>query len=203
MPRTNNYLIQAAQAKERFLTYDQKLLAEKFSLDYDRDYLYMDFLSRRYRLSRKTGDLQFREGERWCDGNSFEEVMTLLDLLCDSREDRWISGAWQNMQSFGLQFHQNLLEEPRDPVAERIHRDPEWFCRACEALGARKIPGGDYGYAAELFDGLEIGILFWHGDEEFAPRLRWLWDANAKMYLRYETMYFAVGLLKRRLLEQK
>ena len=54
----------------------------------------------------------------------------------------------------------------------------------------------------ELFDGLKIGILFWHGDEEFAPRLRWLWDANAGMYIRYETMYFAVGLLRKRLTEE-
>ena len=201
--RTNNYLIQASQAKDRFLTYDQRRLVEKFSLNCDAQYLYMNLLFRPYRISRKTGDLEFWDGTRWCDGNSYEEVMTLLDLLCDSRDDRWLSGNWKNTQSFGLLFHRNLLEEARDPLAERIDRDPRWFCRACEALNGGRIPGGDYGYGVELFDGLKIGILFWHGDEEFAPRLRYLWDANANMYLRYETMYFAIGLLKQRLMEQK
>ena len=35
----------------------------------------------------------------------------------------------------------------------------------------------------------------------FLPRLRYLWDENASQYIRYETMYFAIGLLKRRILE--
>jgi hypothetical protein len=103
------------------------------------------------------------------------------------------------MQAFGMQFHQNLLEEGRDSLAEAIDENPELLHSACAALRAEKIAGGDYGYAVELFDGLKIGILFWHGDEEFAPRLRFLWDANAKMYIRYETMFYAVGILRERL----
>jgi hypothetical protein len=201
MGKVNNYLIQAQQAKARFLTYDQQALIRKFRLQADEDYLYVKFLCKPYRISRTTGDVEFREGERWLDGNTFAEVMTLLDLLCDSREDRWISGRWKNMQAFGMQFHQNLLEDVRDPVAECFDRDPERLIRACTALGAEKISGGDYGFAVELFDGLKIGILFWHGDEEFLPRIRFLWDENAKMYIRYETMFYAVGLLKERLLE--
>ena len=42
---------------------------------------------------------------------------------------------------------------------------------------------------------------FWHGDDEFVPRLRVLWDANADQYLRYETMYYAISLIKSRLRE--
>lgn len=202
MVQRDNYRIQAEQAKKRFLTYDQEKLTGKFRLDADEAYLYPKMLGRQYRLCRRTGNLEFFGGE-WQDGNSYEEVMTLLDLLCDSRDDRWLSGHWQSMQSFGLLFHRNLLEDRADPLARAIDREPELFHRACEALGAEKMPGGDYGYAVELFDGLKIGMLFWHGDEEFAPRLRWFWDANAGMYIRYETMHFAVGLLKRRLMEQK
>ena len=55
------------------------------------------------------------------------------------------------------------------------------------------------GYAVELFDGLKIGILFWAGDEEFTPRFRYLWDENADQYIRYETMFYAVDLLRQRL----
>ncbi len=203
MERKNNYLIQAQQARERFLTYDQQALIRKFQLKQDADYLYVTMLCRLYRIDRRTGELEFEHAGAWHSGNTHGEVMTLFDLLCDSREDRWISGRWENMQKFGLQFHQNLLEEPRDPVAMRIDRDPAWFHRACATLNAEKIPGGDYGYAVELFDGLKIGILFWHGDEEFLPRLRCLWDANALQYIRYETMYFALGMLKQRLMDIK
>lgn len=198
----DNYKIQAEQAKKRFLTYDQQKLTDKFRLEADEAYLYPRMLGRQYRISRKTGDLDYLRDGRWLDGNSYGEVMTLLDLLCDSRDDRFISGRWQSMQAFGLQFHQNLLEDSADPLAEAIDREPEGLHRAAKALDGEKIPGGDYGWAVELFDGLKIGILFWHGDEEFAPRIRWLWDANAKMYIRYETMHFAIGLLKKRLMEE-
>ena len=201
MMRKNNYLIQAQQAKARFLTYDQEKLIQKFGLKYDAQYLYVDLLCTPYRLTRASGDLQRLHGEEWIDGNSYEEVMTLLDLLCDSRDDRRLTHSWQNMQSFGLQFHQNVLEEARDPFAMKIDADPMWLHRAAETLGAEKISGGDFGYAFPLFDGLKIGLLFWHGDEEFLPRVRYLWDANAKQYIRYETMYFAVDLLRRRIRE--
>lgn len=201
MARVNNYLIQAQQAKARFLTYDQQTLIKKFRLEHDKTYLYPRLLGRIYRIDRNTGEMQYKSANTWRDGNSYEEVMTLLDLLCDSREDRCLSGRWQNMQSFGLQFHQNLLEERRDPLAERFDQEPVLLHRAAERLGAEPVPGGDLGYAFELFDGLKIGLLFWHGDEEFLPRIRYLWDENAKQYIRYETMYFAVNLLQRRIRE--
>lgn len=201
MERANNYLIQAAQAKARFLTYDQQKLIRKFRLESDDAYIYVNLLCKPYRIHRSTGDLEYREGETWHDGNSYEEVMTLLDLLCDSREDRWLTGRWKNMQSFGLQFHQNLLEDQRDPVADLFDQDPQRLRDACARLHGEPLPGGDVGFSVELFDGLCIGVLFWAGDEEFAPRLRYLWDENAKMYIRYETMWFAVGLLKQRLME--
>ena len=201
MARVNNYLIQAQQAKTRFLTYDQQKLLRKFDLQFDEQYLYVNLLCKQYRIDRVTGDLQRRDGAVWNDGNTYEEVMTLLDLLCDSRDDRCLAHTWQNMQTFGLQFHQNLLEERRDPTAERVDRNPQLLHRAAKALGAEAIAGGDIGYAFELFDGLKIGLLFWHGDDEFLPRIRYLWDSNAKQYIRYETMYFAVDLLLRRIRE--
>ena len=199
---TNNYLIQAAQAKQRFLGYDQEKLIQKLKLSSDESYLYPVMLGRRYRLSRVSGDLERREGDTWVDANTYEEVMTLLDLVCDSREDRHLSGRWKNMRDFGLMFHRSLLEETRDPWAQRFDADPEGLRRACLVLGGQPIPQGDVAYAIELFDGLRIGIQLWQGDEEFPPSLRFLWDENALMYIRYETMYFAKALLLHRLAEE-
>lgn len=201
MVRVNNYLIQAQQAKTRFLTYDQEKLIKKLNLQADDAFLYMTLLYKSYRLSRTTGDLERLEGKSWQDANTFEELLTLLDLLCDSRDDRYLSGRWQNMQTFGLQFHQNLLEDRADPFASRIDKNPEFLHNAAKVLAAEVIPGGDMGYAFELFDGLKIGLLFWHGDDEFFPRVRYLWDENAKQYIRYETMYYAVNLLRQRIEE--
>lgn len=200
MARVNNYLIQAQQAKALFLRYDQQKLIEKLKLRSDEQYLYVNLLCKLYRINRTTGDLE-RQEEAWVDANTFEEVLTLMDLVCDSRPDRYLSCRWKNMLSFGHMFHQNLLEE-RNPFAEMIQENQEAFRRACTALGGKPLPNGDIAYAFEVFDGLPIAIQFWEGDEEFPPSVRYMWDENALMYLRYETMYYAVNLLKERIDKQ-
>ena len=198
MARTDNYLVQAQQAKSCFLTYDAEALAKKLNAKLDADFLYTTFLGQSYRVSRKTGDIQRLENGAWQDGNSYEEVMTLLDLICDSREDRFVSGKWKDMAQFGHTFHQNLLEE-RDPLAEACQKKPQVFRRWCEALGGKPMPTGDIAYSIEVFDGLPLMIQLWFGDEDFPARMRLLWDENALMYLKYETMYFAREVLLSRL----
>ena len=198
MERTNNYLLQAAQAKRYFLTYDQNALIRKLNLAYDDEYLYPVLLARRYRLSRKTGDLEREENGVWRDANTHEEVMTLLDFVCDSKEDRFVSGRWKNMADFGHAFHQSLLEE-RDPNAELFQSRQSDFRKACEALGGKEQPMGDIAYAIEVFDGLPLLVQLWFGDEEFPASLRFLWDENALQYVKYETMYYARNLLLQRL----
>lgn len=195
MARTNNYLIQAQQAKQLFLSYDQNQLINKLHLINDENYLYVSMLSHPYRISRHTGDIDKETDHGWTDANSFGEVMTLLDLVCDSKDNRFLTGKWKNMTDFGLMFHRNLLENKTDPWAEKFQADPEGFRAACEKLGGKPFPLGDIAYAIELFDGLSILVQLWFGEEEFPAALRFLWDENALMYIKYETMYFAKGLL--------
>ena len=195
MELKDNYQLQAQQAQQYFLRYDQDALIKKLGLQWDAQYFYVNLIGNTYRICRKNGTQQKREGTAWVDANSHREVMTLLDLVCDSRPDRFVTGRLQSMESFGRLFHQNLLQERKNPVAERIQRDPAGFCRACEALGGKPVPGGDLAYSIPLFEDLQIGLMFWEGDEEFYPRLRYLWDENALMYLKYETMYFALDLM--------
>lgn len=201
MERRDNYQIQAQNAKRYFLGYDQEILIRKLGLQSDDRYLYTEVLCQLHRINRQTGDIQRQDGEAWVAADSHAEVMTLLDLVCDSREDRHISGRWKQMQAFGLMFHQNLLEDGVDAFAQLLEKDPEGAARACEALRGVPMRGGDISCALELFDGLRVWLQFWAGDEEFPARIRWLWDENALMYLKYETMYFAVGMLRRRIRE--
>lgn len=197
----DNYKIQLEQAKKHFLTYDQQELIRRCRLPHDGDFFYFQFLASDYRLERHTGDLQRRCNGNWVDGNSFGEVMTVLDWLCDSRADRYITGRWVNIVSLGHSFHTQLQEEGEDPYARIFDADPEGFAAACESLGGIPGPGGDVSYSIELMDGLRILVQLWHGDEEFPPRLRLLWDENTTRYIRYETTWYAAPLLLRRIRE--
>ena len=198
MARVNNYLLQVAQAQQYFLRYDQQALVQKLKLRHDEDYLYATMLARQYRLNRKTGSLERQDGAAWLDANTHGEYMTLLDLICDSREDRYLACRFQNMSVFGRVFHSGMLES-RDPFAEMVQEHQEAFRQACVALHGEPLNMGDICYAIELFDGLPIALQFWEGDDEFPPKVNVLWDENALMYLKYETMWFAVGMLKQRI----
>lgn len=191
----DNYVIQLQKAQKFFLTYDQERLIQKFHLRADEDFLYLTMFGAPYRLNRLTGRLE-RHKEDWEDANTFAEVMTLLDILCDSRDDRFLTGKWASTQNFGKYIHTSLLEIERDPLADAFDEIPGAFGRACKALGGRPIKGGDEAWAVEVMDGLEIGIFFWHADEEFPAQLRFFWDENAHMYIRYETMHYTLGYLK-------
>jgi len=202
MKKTDNYTLQMQSAQKRFLTYDQEKIIARFALDHDAQYLYPTMLGKRYRLNRKTGSLEQQSIGGWTNADQFNPVMTLLDLLCDASDNRYLTGRLKSMQDFGLLFHQNLLEDTRDTVADTIDKQPDAFRRACADLGGTSIAGGDIAYAFELFDELSIVLRFWHGDDEFAPRIRYYWDENALLYLRYETMYYAVALLLTQLREK-
>lgn len=199
--RQNNYQIQARQAKKHFLSYDQQELIDRCHLQYDAKYFYTTFLSEQYRICRTSGDMERLHRGAWIDGNGFNEVMTILDWLCDSRRDRYITGRWINVVTHGHYFHGSLQENTSDPYAELFDQNPEGFAAACLAMGGETMPGADVGYTVELIDGLRILVQLWHGDEEFAPRLRCLWDENTTCYIRYETTWYAVGLLMARIKE--
>lgn len=198
--KRDNYALQVRSAQERFLTYDQAALLAKTRLRADSSYIYPRMLGSQYRLDRHTGDLQRQVAGQWIDANTFYEVMTLLDFLCDSREDRSVAGRWVSHQQLGRMFHRTLIEE-EDPAAVEFDKDPAGFHRVCQSLGGRPFPGADIGYAIAFFEKLEVAVQLWHSDEEFPPRLRILWDENVLQYIRYETTHFAAGLLRQRLRE--
>lgn len=201
MERRDNYAIQAGLARQLFLNYNQEKLIAKLHLKADDDYLYTVMFSEPYRIHRRTAEISRYHNGQWVDGNSFSEDLTLLDWMCDSREDRYLRCRWKNLTAFGMQFHQALTEE-RSPLAESYERNADALRQACLSLGGKPFPQGDLAYEIELFDGLCIVLQLWFGDEDFPAQIRWLWDENALMYIKYETMYYAIGLLQTRLKER-
>ena len=191
----DNYQIQMQNAQKFFLRYDQEKLIRKFGLKNDADYLYMTMYGTPYRLCRKSGNLE-KYQEAWVDANTFGEVMTLLDILCDSKDDRYLTGKWMSTQMFGKYFHSGLLEPEYDALADAFDKSPGSLRKACKALGGHPIVGGDEAYGVEVMDGLEIGIFFWYSDDEFPAQLRFFWDENAPMYIKYETMHYTLGYLR-------
>ena len=202
MERRNNYEIQAAQARRLFCTYDMEAIIRAHALQADAAYLYLRLLDEQYRVCRADGHIFREKKDGWIPADSFDEALTIFDLLSTIRPDQCAAGVWKTTQEFGGQVHRELVENGPASALERLFdAQPERLEHACLALGGAAMPGADLSYALPFFDRIRMAVQFWHGDEEFAPRLRFLWDANADRYLRYETMYYAMGLVRERLQE--
>lgn len=199
--KIDNYQIQAQRARQRFLTYDQQQIIAKSPLTFDDDYLYLPVLDRTCMIRRQTGELFWQECGVCTPSHDPCDAMTIFDYLCDSRRDRYLSGEFIAMANFGHQFHSGLLESGAPSALERrADQDLPGFCRVCRALGGEPVTGGDAGFRLRFFPDLPVVLRFWASDEEFPAQLRFYWDKNTLFYLRYETMYYALGILQSRLL---
>ena len=195
--KRDNYAIQAEEARIRFLTYDQSAMP----VPMDGDYLYLRFCGSDYRVCRADGHLFRRVGEDWLSADSHGEVLTVYDYLCDAKPGRAPAREPVSMAHLGGHVHTNLAAASGS-LERAIDRAPDDFRRACEALGGTAAPGGDLCYDLDLFPDLPVRLRFWHADEDFPPSLDLLWDRNTLQFLRYETTWFAAGVLRGRLQEE-
>ena len=196
LPKRDNYAIQAEDARLRFLTYDQTAMPVRK----DAEFLHLPFCGSEYRISRSDGHVFRQIGGDWRSADSHGEVLTIFDYLCDAKPDRAAAGEFVSMASLGGHIHGGLASSS-GPLERAIDRCPDAFRRACEALGGTEAPGGDICFDLDLFPDLPVRLRFWHADEDFPPSLDLLWDRNTLQFLRYETTWFAAGVLRSRIRE--
>ena len=198
-PRPNNYDIMEQQARERFLAYDQSRIIEKSPVKFDESYIYLPVLDTTCRVSRETGHVTWLEQGQWKPSPRQHDTMTVFDYLCDADPNRTLSGEWRSHAALGSHVHGTLTEKA-SPLETIIDQNPYQFIQLCQSLNGKPFPHCDIGFTLQLFPDLPITLQFWHSDEEFPPRLRFLWDLNTTKFIRYETTYFALGLIQSRLM---
>lgn len=203
--RISNYEITKRRVQGDFLKYDQEKMIKKFSLKHDEEYLYIRFIGHPYRINRENGYLEWSEDEfAACTEGDFNEALTIYDLLCDSKDGCRASGDYINLQSLSmLQSSSKKLGDGLFGGKEKIfdHKE-ELLSRVCERLGGTKAGKGDVAYEIPLFDFLPCRIQFWNSDEEFDAQLQIFMDKNILDFIRYETVWYAVGHLIKRLTEE-
>ena len=194
IPIRDNYAIQAEDARLRFLTYDQTAMpAEK-----DERFLCLPFCGCDYRISRSDGHIFRRAGNGWLPADSHGEVLTVFDYLCGVTPGRAPAGEFVSLPSLGGYIHGGLSIHS-GALERSIDSDPDRFRRACRALGCTESTGGDICFDMLLFPDLPVRVQFWHSDEEFPPKLDIFWDRNSLLFLHYETLWYASGVLRSRL----
>ena len=203
--RISNYEITKRRVQKDFLKYDQEKMMQKFSLKADENYLYITFIGHSYRICRKSGYLEWSEDNFvTCVEGDFNEALTIYDLLCDSKENCHAANDFINLNSLStLQSSSKKLGDGLFHGEDKIfdHKE-ELFGNVCEKLGGKKAGKGDVAYELPLFDFLPCRIQFWNSDDEFDAQLQIFMDKNVLKFIRYETVWYAVSHLMKRLTEE-
>ena len=199
----SNYEITRDRVKKEFVKYDQKKMIEKFHLKYDETCLYLKFLGREYRIFRSTGLTEWSEDNfLHVQEGSFEEVLTIFDVLCNSKDDCHLSGRYCKVESLkGIGYTGNPGKGSTDGAGQFFTHRMEALSKACRRLGGTEMGKGDVSFLIPVFDFLSVWLQFYDADDEFPAQLTLMWDENVLEYMRFETTFYAAGHLQKRLME--
>lgn len=200
--QSSNYDLMRDQVAASFLQYDQEKMIRKFALECSTQYLFITFFGSRYRIGRGDGVVT-----RWDCGENvwikadYNEVMTIYDVLCYSKEGCRASGETVNLSNLST-IRGGSLAKGGGFYANAgiwLAGKGDRLAKACEALGGTSDGVGEVGYRLEMFPFLPVAVHFWDADEDFPVSLQILVDSNILDFMHFETVMFAVGHLMGRL----
>ena len=186
----------AEQGKPIFLRHDQDAILRRLGLQTGDGKILLRYCGGDYTVDRANGNVTGPGGLPAGPA----ETLTIFDMLCHTDLPVVLSGEWRTTNTLpGCGQSSPDDVELNSPRIRRFEANLPALRRACEALGGRTFPIGDAAYVLPVFDWFPAVFQFWCGDEEFPSTVRFLWDRNALRYLHYETLYYIMGHVLRRL----
>ena len=196
MKKPNNYEISLQAAMKRFCSYDMTVLSQKPGVTDGGEYLQTRFFGLETIINKTTGAVTV-------DGQAadFCEALSVFDWLCDGKPGAKASGEFCPVSSLpGVLVRGSGLVMQAPELAECIEHNPELFKDVIQKLGGKIIFSGDIGVQIDIFPGLPMQLKFYYSDEDFPAELTFMWDHNILQFVRYETVYYLCGTIKKYLL---
>ena len=183
--RQSNYDQVIENWRLKFLEMDQEELIRKFQLEADKEFLYIIYFSKKFRIDRKNGFITE-------DGKSpgFDTVMNIYNTFYYSAAHPVASGnlvAFRQVKRvypFEAAYRRTIISR----LQELFSGKTEELRKACEALGGTLLPQGDVGYVLPVFPFLNIAVLFWDKDEEFEAQANMLFDSEITEFMHEENV---------------
>ena len=199
----SNYDKMLLQAQELFLGYDQGEMIERWALEHDDDYLYVEYMIEALRIDRRTGAVGYARGPaegEYRAASFVNEGMALFDLLTRSPIRPTPTGRWTSISTLGGIIgagHDRTLSH--EGTAAQFQGRCAALAAACRRLGGVAVGKADVGYAIPVFRDFQILFQFWDGDDEFPANIKYLFDENALQFMHYETLWYVMRTLADRL----
>ncbi|MGM9536663.1 MAG: DUF3786 domain-containing protein [Intestinibacter sp.] len=206
--KVSNYEIQSDVAREAFLKFNHKDIAQKLDLKQDAEYLYVKFINQEYRLGKKSSVIQRIEDDSTYVDAGFYEIMSILDLL--DNVGRFSKHELKASRNFvaptGLKEVVNAGNTQRNSWifsrnAKAFSGKLDKLEKACEEIGGVKIDKGDVGYIINIFDYIQLMFVYYDEDSDFEPEIKVLWTDNVLEFVHYETTYYMLEYLFEKILK--
>ena len=200
----SNYEIMRNQMRGEFVKYNQEKMIRKFSLRNDEEFIYIDFMLREYRIDRKTGVVEWSEDHFATSAEAdYSESMTIYDILCYSMDDCSLSGNYcpVNMLKGTVKsgsVGSDLFQKSADAFSGKLEK----LEAVCGIFGEKVDLSGDVAAKLYPFTFLPVIIQYWEADEEFPANLKFMFDENILDYMHFETIFFMMGHIVKRIQEK-
>lgn len=199
----SNYELTRNRTRSLFLQYEQEPFIRKFSLESDEDYIYIEFAKRPYRIHRHTGVAEWSEDHfQTAVEADFNESLTIYDVLCYSKEHLSLSGSFCPVNQLpGAISFSSLGNEFYQSFANSLNGRTDELLKACCLLGKPMELPGDVAAVLYPFSFLPVTLQYWEGDQEFPASIKFMFDKNTLDYMHFETTFYMVSHLVKRLKE--
>ena len=209
-----NYDKMAALGARMFCEQDQEALLARFPLEHDERFLYIRMLGDAYRIDRADGRvgraigravegaasaLSGASAPRW-EPASAQQALIVLDMACNRVGAPHPTGSWASTGELSGAASSPSTSGLYASRIDAFAGDPDRLRRACGAMGARAVPGGEVSFVFDVFEGVPLWLQFWDADDEFPAQMTFLWDKATALYLHYETLWYILFELLDRLL---
>jgi len=185
--------------EKQFTRYDQNEMIRKFRLPYTKDFLFISFAGERFRIHRSSGKVELCSDAGFSHAG-FNESMTIFDVLCCSKPDCHLSGEFTTVTNLPG------IAKTSAPGMNLYADTARFFTNRCDdlRLACMKLNGveqavGDVSFQIPLFDFLPVVLQFWDADDEFDACLKIMWDKNTLDFLHFESTFYAMSHLLKRL----
>ena len=193
--RPSNHEITKRRVMSGIASYDIQKAIRQFALVSDAQYLYVDFMTRHYRIDLKSGMTEWQKTGGFYQEASFREVLTIFDLLFYSKEDARLTGEYMLMQNLSGVQTSEIYAGKGGLRPYEVYWDTRTntLKEACLRLGGVPAGKGDVAYRIPVFQNIDMIVQFWCSDEEFPPSFNFLFDENLMAFVHYETLGYIVG----------
>ena len=198
--KKTNYEKAMGNAAKQFLTYPLAEYVTEKGFTTEGEYIYLSFLGKMHRINIISGLVDFEAKDGSFYPASFNETMTLYDLICYSRPNCKTAEEYISLPNLAP-IH-NACSYAGDGMFARqtklFDKYPKAFEEALLSLGGIRTGKGDVTYRIPIFhhhSDMSVILDFWCADEDFPAQLTILCDQNTLDYMHYETIWYMVVYL--------